>query len=466
MRRSVAAEARPGIGRLTAGRLSGGSAAALCIFIVSAGLAYCVQLAIARIVGAEGYGEYAYVLAWVTVLAYCAALGFDVSLLRFVPAYRAQREFGLMRGVLRYSQRIVVIAGVTMALLSAGWVAAWSRKLTPGLPQTFFIGLALIPVWALLWVRCSIARAFGGIISALTPERIARDALLLCLLGIAGPILGWRISAAAAMGATVVSSLIALCLMTIVARHLQSAEFARMAPVDARTIWLRTAIPLVLIGTVEPLMNRLGVMLLGWVGDIKGAGIYAIVFNMAFLAMLPRTAVNILFAPKASELFARNDQIGLQNLVSQTSVWMLAGSFFIALPLWLLASPILAWFGPGFVVGATALRILLIAQVLIACAGSQLYVMTMTGHERWAALLVTSSAVFNVLIGVTLVRTYGLTGAALATAAAFLAWNLAMGLFVWHRLRLVPGVFGIFSYGGLVASWALAPAPASRRSRS
>jgi len=432
--------ARSGLAPAAAARLARGSAAALIIFVISAGLAYCAQLAIARMIGPEAYGQYAYVLAWVTVLAYASALGFDVSLLRFVPAYLSRHDLGLIRGVLRLSQRAVALAGIGVAALGVGFVEIWSGDLPPALARTFIIGFALVPLWALLWIRCSIARAFGGVVSALTPERIVRDALLIGLLGIAGPVLGWRIGAPMAMAATVAGSAVALLLITLAARRLRPAELARITPAQANSVWFRAAAPLVLIGTVEPLMNRLGVMLLGWMGDITGAGVYAIVFNVAFLAMLPRTAVNILFAPKAAELFARNDMAGLQQLILRTSVWMVAGSLCIAVPLWLLASPILALFGPGFAAGATALRVLLVGQVMIAGAGSQLYLMTMTGHERSAALLIAGSAVFSVVLGGALVAMAGVLGAAVASVIAFVVWNVTMGVFVRRKLRLVPGV--------------------------
>ena len=70
-------------------------AAAFGIFLIGAGLAYCSQLLIARLVGAHTFGIYAYVFAWMVVLAYVSSLGFDVALLRFVPAYRAERAYGL-----------------------------------------------------------------------------------------------------------------------------------------------------------------------------------------------------------------------------------------------------------------------------------------------------------------------------------------------------------------------------------
>jgi len=99
----------------------------------------------------------------------------------------------------------------------------------------------------------------------------------------------------------------------------------------------------------------------------------------------------------------------------------------IAAALFVLAEPLLAWFGAGYDAGVPALRILLISQVIAASAGSQLYVMTMTGHERSAAVRCSCPARWStrarsaVLIGM-----FGLTGAAIGTAV-FVSGRLECG---------------------------------------
>jgi O-antigen/teichoic acid export membrane protein len=112
--------------------------------------------------------------------------------------------------------------------------------------------------------------------------------------------------------------------------------------------------------------------------------------------------------------------------------------------LFVLADPLLAWFGAGYDAGVPALRILLISQVLAASAGSQLYVMTMTGHERNAAVLLACCAAVNAGASAVLVGMFGLTGAAIGTAVSLVVWNLAMALFLWRRLNLSPGILAIF----------------------
>jgi O-antigen/teichoic acid export membrane protein len=81
---------------------------------------------------------------------------------------------------------------------------------------------------------------------------------------------------------------------------------------------------------------------------------------------------------------------------------------------------------------------------MAASAGSQLYVMTMTGHERSAAVLLVCCATVNAGASAVLIGMFGLIGAAIGTAASLVIWNVAMALFLRRRLNLLPGVLTIF----------------------
>jgi O-antigen/teichoic acid export membrane protein len=428
-------------GRGLAAKLARGSAAALVIYVAGAGLTYCAQFAVARTIGAHGYGVYAYVFAWVTVLAYVSSIGFDVSLLRFVPAYLATGAFALLRGVIRYVWRRVAAVGCGIALIGIASILTWSGELPPDLANTFLVGFALVPILALLWICAAVVRGFGGVVSALAPDRMVRDGVLLGLILLASAGMGWSIDAPWAMAATALGSAAGLGLVSVAMRRLRpGAMDGVVAAYDART-WRRTALPLVVIEAAHILMNRMGVLLLGWMADTREAGIYALAFNIAFAVVLPRTAVNALLAPVISDLFVRNDQAALRTIVAKAALWTLLGAACIALPLFVLAEPVLALFGRDFVAGVPALRILLIGQVIAAAAGSQLHLMIMTGRERSAAVLLVSSVAANAVVGAALVSPLGPTGVALAATTALIGWNAAMGLSVRRHLRLFPGVF-------------------------
>jgi O-antigen/teichoic acid export membrane protein len=418
-------------------RLARGSSAAFLVHAGGVGLTYCAQVVTARMIGTAGYGIYAYVLAWVTALTYIAALGFDISLLRFVPAYLATRAFALLGGLVQYSSRRAAAAGCALAAAGVALVLSRSRQMPVNLVDTFIIGLAIVPIQAVLRVRIAIVRGFGGVVSALAPERVVRETILLISMVGIGSL--WSVGSTAAMAATLLGAAIGLCAVTTAAHRLKPDAVRVAAPAYDAQAWRRTAVPLVVVGLTDALMNRTGVMLLGWFVNTSQAGIYAVAFNIAFAALLPRAAVNTLLAPVFSDLFVRNDRAGLQAIVTKASLWTFCGVASIALPIFILAEPALALFGADFVSGVPALRILLVGQVLVGAAGSQLQLLNMTGHERSSAILLVSSAIANAVIAAALVGYLGTIGAAIAATTAIVGWNVAMAVLIWRRLRVLPG---------------------------
>jgi O-antigen/teichoic acid export membrane protein len=312
--------------------------------------------------------------------------------------------------------------------------------MTPELVRTFVIGFAVAPIFALHWTGSAVVRAFGGVVSALAPERIVREGLLVVLVGTAGVLHLVQLDASLIMAAMLISAIVSLCLVNLSLRRRKPPEFDSVEPAyDARE-WRRSAIPLMLIAAAEVLISRTGIMLLGWNGDTVHAGIYALAFNMALLAALPRVAVNSLFAPAVSDLFVRKDYTALQTLVGRAAWLSLFGSACVAIPLLLMTEPLLTWFGPEFASAVTIIHILLVGQVFAAASGPQQTLLTMTGHERAGAILLIASAGANLALSALLIKYMGMTGAALATTATLLACNLTMAAFVYRRLGLTPGL--------------------------
>ena len=112
------------------------------------------------------------------------------------------------------------------------------------------------------------------------------------------------------------------------------------------------------------------------------------------------------------------------------------------LPFLLFAEQALSRFGAAFVAGSDALRIVVLAQILTATAGSVSYLMTMTGHERRAAALFGCATAVHVVLNAVLIPEFGLEGAAVARALAFVTFSVAAVALVWRELKIVPSVFG------------------------
>jgi len=417
---------------------------AFILYAGGAGLAYCSQLVAARLMGVTEFGTYAYVLAWMTVLAHFCSLGFNVSLLRFVSAYRAMKHWHLIRGVVRYAEVRVVIVGFAIAAIGIA-AAVFCAGCTNQTATAFAIGFPLAPLLALLWLRCSTVRALGGLVSAIAPERLIRDGALIVVLYGFALISPHDIGAPMAMLSTVISTIVALALVTAARRRLFTRIVASQPPAYDRELWRKAGLPLIIITAVEILWNRTGVIVLGWFGDARGAGLFFLAFNVAFVVALPRTAINAVFAPAISDLFVRNRRNELQTLMARASFLTLSSALGLALPLWFFAEPILRLFGPEFVDSAPLVRILVVGQVIAAAFGSQLYVMTMTGEQSRAAAIIVATVSVNFLLTIWLTRSLDGAGAAAATATTLVLWNAAMAFYIRRRLHLWPSLIGFIA---------------------
>jgi O-antigen/teichoic acid export membrane protein len=316
------------------GPLLKGKATAFAVFVCGAGLTYLAQLVLARVIGMAAYGTYAYVLGIVTLLAYLAALGFDVSLLRFLPAYKSQQQWGLMRDIVVYSERNATCAGVVIAVLGLAAIVASGHASRHGTILTFAADCGLVPVYALLWIRCARVRAFGGVASALIPDRAVRDGFVLAAILLAALLPAGAFGAPTAMAITLLGGIAGLGMVQAI-RHQRTlmdaparlpAGFSEACRGEVG-LWRRSIFPLVAIALAEVTINRAGTLALTWAGSPAQAGAYALAFNLSAIVILPRVAVNTQFAPVVADRFACGDTAGVQALLNHANLWaMLAAA--------------------------------------------------------------------------------------------------------------------------------------------
>src|SRR3546814_20393453 len=103
---------------------------------------------------------------------------------------------------------------------------------------------------------------------------------------------------------------------------------------------------------------------------------------------------------------------------------------------------VLCIFGKEYVSGYHALLILLVAQVINAICGPTGFMMSMTGHQSAAAKIFAVSALFSVILNLTLIPWLGIIGAAIANLMGQMIWNFTILVFLRSRLGLDPSIVG------------------------
>ncbi len=409
-------------------RLAHGAVYALGLQVIGAGLAYLSQVAFARWMGISQFGIYAYVIAWATLLALLAGLGFPSSVLRFIPEYRAMGDLVRLRGIIRLSRRTAVAAGIVVALLGTGAVVAFVPGGSDGAVAAAVLAMWLIPIGAVINLDTAIIRAGGRVVGAYAPSLVVRPGAILLLAGAAWIVWG-RLTALDGVIVTLCAFTAVALLQSRLLRGVVGYGGSSHTAVYEPRIWFRVSMPLFLVVGFQIALGQADLLIIGAMRGVRDAALYLAASKTAMLVGYLLVAINAVAAPLFSEFEVRGDRAGLQRLASVSAQWVFWPTLVLAVGLALLAPYILGLFGPDFITARWALYVLLVGQLVNAGCGAVGYLLGMTGHQNDTARVYGITALFNVALCYVGARVYGLTGAACATTLSMIVWN------VWlHRL--------------------------------
>ncbi len=408
---------------------------ALGIKLVGAALALALQVCLARSLGHAGYGEYAYVIAWLQLMLIFAHGGFATAALRYVAEYRARCQPALARGFVKFSSQIALLESIVLALLMAGCAAALHRSGSTGPLRNLLIASAVLPVLSQLTLGAAIVRGLGHVIPSMLVG-LAQPLLLLGALLSSVHLFRIHISSSEALLLYLCATVGALGMVVV----LQGRFERDLGEASEQTFytreWLCTATQMMFASGLIYIQGRTGVIISGLLLDAGEAGTYAAMERLADVALLGLTSVNLLVAPKFAALHAQQRLVELQRY-ARLAAWG-ACAFMLAavLPLVLFGKPILRCFGDEFVSGYPVLLVLLGGVVVNAMCGSVGLILSMTGHQRDTIIVAFSGLCLNLTLSLLLIPKYGIMGTAVANAVAIAAWNVSMLLIVRWRLGI------------------------------
>ena len=402
---------------------------------------FVTTLVLSRMLGARGYGTYVYALALPTLLALAAQLGYGHLLVRNVAAYSADHQWGLLRGIIHRSQRLMLTASLLFGAGAGGvgWMFVGQEQ--PWLRQAFFIALLLVPALALIAHREAVLRGFGRVALGRLPETTVQPLLLLVLVGVLEVVLSRRVSAPQVMAATVAAAAGALAVGTVlVARATPPQVNVALVEVD-RASWSRSARSLLAINGLQVVNLQMGVILLGAIESVDATAVFSVALRLAAMVSFLQTAVTFPLAPAVARLHAAGSRAQIQRLASRASLGVLVLSTPIVIGLLVFGEHVLALFGEQFRAGTTALTILVIGELVNIASGFVVILLIGTGQERTlftAAACVTAA---KLVASASLVSAFGLEGAALGQALGIAGQNVVLAILVWRRLAIYsPGL--------------------------
>ena len=398
-------------------------------------LTLAIAILLARALGAEGYGVYAFAFSLISLLAVPAQVGLPQLLVREIAKYRHQENWGRLRGLLRRSNQIAVGLSLALAAAAAGGAFVLSMRASPIQIDTFLWALPLIPLIALGNLRGAALQGLKRVVQGQLPEAVLRPGFLLVLAGAAW--LFGTLTPPSAMALHALAAGLAFAIGAALLQRHRPAQSVIAVPEYETRAWLRSMVPLSLLTGMMIINSQADIVMLGLFTTSEEVGIYRAASQGAALVVFFLTAVNMVIAPYISQLYTAGEMERLQRLATASARGILLAALPVVLAFILFGEKVLTIaFGAEYAPGYLPLAILSAGQLVNAAAGSVGLLLNMSGHERDTARGVAVATVSNVVLNLILIPRFGMTGAAIATAVTLVIWNTLLCRQVWVRMGI------------------------------
>lgn len=392
---------------------------------------FLVGVQLARGLGVEGYGIYGLAMSIIALLTVPTEFGLPQLLTREVAAAHVDKDWGRLRGILKWSSKTVLLTSVAITIAVMLWLVTTKRDLNTPLAMTLFAGLLMVPLVAIGNLRAATLRGFQHIVKGQLPDTLIRPASFSLLLFIV-PLLSVPLNPALAMGLGAVSAAFAFGAAVAMLRKNLPPEIHDAIPQIQSRAWWSSALPMALTEGMRVLQGHLVILLLGIMATVSMVGIFRVASSVALLVAVPETLLNVVGAPIIARLHAQGDRARLQRLLSWIALGMVGSTLVLTLPFIVAGVPLLSIvFGEEFGDANALLLVLCGSAVINGFFGANATLLNMTGYQTRVTWASSISLALLAIVSPPLITSVGVIGAAIATALAMLTWNILM----WRDAR-------------------------------
>ena len=416
-----------------------GAGVVFAIQLIGAALSFFSFILLARWLGVEQYGVYAFYLSLSTLLALAAGVGLPISTVRFSAQYREQKDYSRLRGFFDFSRWLTLNTGAAIAGMLALIVYIFDLFHAQAHIGTTMIAFAVIPIIALSTLYSETARAFLWPGLAESPLRIIRPSIVIIAIGsMVG--LGFRpdaFDAYAAFGCGVITALI---FIHILIRSRISPQIRNVEPIKEIPHWISVSLPMLMIRGSSVLRTELNIVLVGLFLGVEITATYQAAARTSLLVSMIFSSAMTLGAPRFAALHATGKREELRELLRMLAHFIFWPTLAVSMLLIAIGQFVLGLFGEEFIAGLPVLAILISSFIYVGATGPVAALLNMTGHQNACARVFAISIIISVFLLVTLIPNFGAVGAALAVLITDMisrTWLLGI---VLKKLDLNPSI--------------------------
>lgn len=444
---TAAVDASQAEGHAAMGKIARSGSANILGAGVSAAANFLLVVIVSRLWSAEIAGTlFAVSSIFLIGLALCQ-LGVDQGLVRFIAWNSARNEQGKNRFLMLQGVSAAMIASIIVALLGTLLALPLAQLLssdgsTPETRSMIVIFSWALPVAAGYELLLALTRGMMRMRPTIIYERIMRPMLQLGTVIAAGAAgldpsalaVAWVLPYAVGLvGAGITTS-------SILRRTQpqQRMDTPRQKSAQSADFWKYTA-PRGLARLAQVTIQRADIAIVTIIAGPAPAAVYTAATRFLVMGQLATSAIQQVSEPQLSRLLSRRNHDGTRIIAQKLTLW----SVLLAWPVYLLcivyAGFLLEFiFGARYAAGAESLWVLALAMLFATAMGPLDVLLLMAGRSSLSLLNTSLALTIDVVGCLFLIPQFGISGAALAWAAAIVTKNVLCGVQVYRTLHVTP----------------------------
>jgi O-antigen/teichoic acid export membrane protein len=427
--------------------LATGTGAAFLGSVLGNAFIYLYGLTIGRVLGAEVLGLYFLAFVFLQIMNAVCRVGLPEGLLRYVAIYNAQGDLPRVKGT--------VLSAIALAATTSTLAAALLFLIAEPLSLYLYnqSDLALYMRWfAVALPLLSVFLLVANTIQALKRMDLvvlSRDFIqpaTMFLLGLVCFYVIWP---------TVVSFLAGYLASLAIAVLVSAYCIGRACPVlalrnlsdppKAEYQWktlLMFSLPIGAGDLLHYLFRWSDTLLLSYFRPASEVGVYNAALRTTLLLTLLAVSINSLYAPIIADHQHHGRHHEIQGILKTLVRWCLVLAVPLVFTMGLLSEEILLLWGPEFLPGSTALKVLAISQLIYIISNLLAFTLLMCGKQYLELGNVALVAIVNIVANIIIIPRYGISG-----AAGCMLLSQAIGLFL--RIVEVRCALGLRLYSSM-----------------
>lgn len=396
------------------------------IKLISIPATLAISIMLARNLGPEHFGTYAFVISLTSFATLTLTGGLSQLMTREVAFALQDDAKGVLKGLLLSATAWVL--STSLATVLCGWFVVQFAVTGNGqsLRAALLVALFALPIVAISPVWAGTLRGYGHGAKSQYPGLLLIP--LAQLLVVTGLVTFGLLSVRTAIFAFILANVVAAAVGLYLMKKTVSNSLRNVVAEYKVSAWGKSCVIFTAIALMTFLQTQAGVLLLGFLSTTADVAAYQVADRGAQMVILAAAIIELVLAPHVAQAFKAGSQDQLRSIFLKARRAGGLVTLFVALPLIFAGYPIVQLtFGSSYVdIAVEPLAIIAAALSIRAFLGPTSTFLAMTNNERSVIAAQSFGLTLNIGLTLLLAPRLGAVGAAYAAALGIIAWSVIL----------------------------------------